>query len=281
MPQPHLVLCRPGRDSSPIVQLAWSTIQLEATALMRKEPTLGRMIEQAILQHDCFAAAIGNRLAVKLASPDLEVNALIDVLGHAFDAEPDIVEASAADLQAVRDRDAACPDLLTPLLHFKGFQALQAHRVAHYLWLHDRPHLAKHLQSRVSEVFGIDIHPAARLGRRIMLDHATGIVIGETAIVDDDVSILQDVTLGGTGKDDGDRHPKVRRGVLIGAGAKILGSIEVGEGAKVGAGSIVLTNVEPYTTVVGVPARPVGRHTDMAALTMDHTVRDWMPDYVI
>ena len=281
MPQPHLVLCRPGRDSSPIVQLAWSTIQLEATALMRKEPTLGWMIEQAILQHDCFAAAIGNRLAVKLASPDLEVNALIDVLGHAFDAEPDIVEASAADLQAVRDRDAACPDLLTPLLHFKGFQALQAHRVAHYLWLHDRPHLAKHLQSRVSEVFGIDIHPAARLGRRIMLDHATGIVIGETAIVDDDVSILQDVTLGGTGKDDGDRHPKVRRGVLIGAGAKILGSIEVGEGAKVGAGSIVLTNVEPYTTVVGVPARPVGRHTDMAALTMDHTVRDWMPDYVI
>ena len=281
MPQPHLVLCRPGRDSSPIVQLAWSTIQLEATALMRREPTLGRMIEQAILQHDCFAAAIGNRLAVKLASPDLEVNALIDVLGHAFDAEPDIVEASAADLQAVRDRDAACPDLLTPLLHFKGFQALQAHRVAHYLWLHDRPHLAKHLQSRVSEVFGIDIHPAARIGRRIMLDHATGIVIGETAIIDDDVSILQEVTLGGTGKDDGDRHPKVRRGVLIGAGAKILGSIEIGEGAKVGAGSIVLTSVEPYTTVVGVPARPVGRHTDMAALTMDQTVRDWMPDYVI
>ncbi len=179
----------------------------------------------------------------------------------------------------MRDRDPACPDLLTPLLHFKGFQALQGHRVAHYLWHHDRPHLAKHLQSRMSEVFGVDIHPAATLGRRIMLDHATGIVIGETAIVEDDVSILQEVTLGGTGKEDGARHPRVHRGVMIGAGAKILGSIDVGEGAKVGAGSIVLAPVEPYTTVVGVPARPVGpRLKTMAALTMDQT---WAPDYVI
>jgi serine O-acetyltransferase len=279
MAQPHLVLCRPGRDSSPIVQLAWSTIQLEAAALLRKEPTLGRMINSAILQHDCFASSMGNRLAQKLASPDLETGALIDVLGHAFDAEPDIVEAAAGDLQAIRDRDPACPDLLTPLLHFKGFQALQAHRVAHYLWTHDRPHLAKHLQSRMSEVFAIDIHPAAQLGRRILLDHGTGLVIGETAEVDDDVSILQEVTLGGTGKEDGERHPKVRRGVLIGAGAKILGNIEIGEGAKVGAGSIVLAPVEPYTTVVGVPARPVSRHTGMAALTMDQMVR--APDYVI
>ncbi len=281
MPQAHLVLCRPGRDSSPIVQLAWSTIRLEAEALMRREPTLSRMIDRAILQHDCFASAIGNRLAEKLAAPDLEANALIDVLGHAFDAEPDIVEAAAADLQAVRDRDAACPDLLTPLLHFKGFQALQAHRVAHYLWTHSRPHLAKHLQSRMSEVFGIDIHPNAQIGRRVMLDHGTSIVIGETTVIEDDVSMLQEVTLGGTGKEDGDRHPKVRRGVLIGAGAKVLGNIEIGEGAKVGAGSIVLADVEPYTTVVGVPARTVARHTGMAALTMDQTMGGWTPDYVI
>lgn len=280
MAHAHLVLCRPGRDSSPIVQLVWSTIQLEAEALIRREPTLARLVQGAVLQHDCFASAMGNRLAVKLASPDLELNPLIDVLGHAFDAEPDIVEAAAGDLQAVKDRDPACPDLLTPLLHFKGFLALQGHRVAHYLWTHDRPHLAKHLQSRMSETFGIDIHPNARLGRRILVDHGTGIVIGETAVVEDDVSMLQEVTLGGTGKEDGDRHPKVRRGVLIGAGAKILGSIEVGEGAKVGAGSIVLSNVEPYTTVVGVPARPVARHTGMAALTMDQTV-GWTPDYVI
>ncbi len=279
--KPHLVLCRPGRDSSPIVQLVWSTIQLEATALVRREPTLARMIENAVLRHDCFASAIGNRLAGKLASEDLGLHALLDVLGHAFDADPDVVEASAADLQAIRDRDAACPDLLTPLLHFKGFQALQAHRVAHYLWTHNRPHLAKHLQSRVSEVFGIDIHPAARIGRRIMLDHGTSIVIGETAVVEDDVSMLQEVTLGGTGKEDGDRHPKVRRGVLIGAGSKILGNVEIGEGAKVGAGSIVLTDVEPYTTVVGVPARPVARHLGMAALAMDQTVGGWTPDYVI
>ena len=281
MAHAHLVLCRPGRDSSPIVQLVWSTIQLEAEGLIRREPTLARMVEAAILQHDCFASAMGNRLAGKLASADLELNALIDVLGHCFDAEPDIVEAAAADLQAVKDRDPACPDLLTPLLHFKGFQALQGYRVAHYLWTHHRSHLAKHLQSRMSEVFGIDIHPAARLGRRIMLDHATGIVIGETAMVDDDVSMLHEVTLGGTGKEHADRHPKVHRGVLIGAGAKILGNIEIGEGAKIGAGSIVLADVEPYTTVVGVPARLVARHTGMAALTMDQTVGGWAPDYAI
>lgn len=269
MPKLHLVLCRAGRDTSPVVQAVWSTVQLEAGALLRREPSLARMIHDAILQPDCFAAAMGSRLAQKLASPDLDFRALIGVLGDAFDSEPDIVEAAASDLQAVKDRDPACPDLLTPLLHFKGFQALQGYRVAHHLWHRGQPHLAKHLQSRMSEVFAIDIHPAAQLGRRILLDHGTGLVIGETAVVEDDVSILQEVTLGGTGKEHGDRHPKVRRGVLIGAGAKILGSIEIGEGAKVGAGSIVLADVEPYTTVVGVPARAVSRHTSLAALTMD------------
>ncbi len=175
-----------------------------------------------------------------------------------------------ADLIAVRDRDPACPDLLTPFLFFKGYQAIEAYRFAHFLWRRGRTHLARHLQSRAAEVFAVDIHPAARMGRGILLDHGTGIVVGETAIIEDDVSMLQGVTLGGTGKHGGDRHPKIRRGVLIGAGAKVLGNIEVGEGAKVGAGSIVLEDVPPFTTVVGNPARAVGqRHTYMPGLTMD------------
>ena len=184
---------------------------------------------------------------------------------------PDIVAATAADLLAIRDRDPSCEDLLTPFLFFKGFQALQAHRVSHWLWMGGRIHLARHMQSRISEVFAADFHPAATVGRGIMIDHGTSLVIGETAVVEDDVSMLQEVTLGGTGKAGGDRHPKVGRGVLIGAGAKILGNIRIGEGAKVGAGSIVLDDVAPFTTVVGVPAKPVARNAAMAALTMDQT----------
>ncbi len=190
------------------------------------------------------------------------------------------MRAAATDLVAVHERDPASRDLMTPFLYFKGFLSLQAYRVAHWLWKRDREHLARHLQSRMSEVFGVDIHPAARIGCGIMIDHGTGLVIGETAVVEDDVSMLHGVTLGGTGKECGDRHPKIRRGVLLGAGSKVLGNIVVGEGAKVGAGSIVLDAVEPHTTVVGVPARPVGEKlTDMPAFTMDQTLPG--PDYVI
>jgi len=189
--------------------------------------------------------------------------------------DPEIPAAAAEDLLAVRDRDPSITDLLTAFLYFKGYHAIQTHRVAHHLWRHGRQHAARFLQSRSSEVFGVDIHPAAKLGRRLMFDHGTAIVIGETAVVEDDVSMLHSVTLGGTGKEGGDRHPKIRRGVLIGAGAKILGNIEVGEGAKIGAGSVVLRAVEPYATVVGNPAQPVGaKRTTMAALTMDQMLDD-------
>jgi serine O-acetyltransferase len=270
MRQHRLVLCTPDRVLSPVVESVWATIRHEAAGVVNREPVLARLIDGTVLHHDCFAESLIDCLTRRLGVPELDAWTLAEVFRCAFDDESALIDAAASDLQAIRDRDPACPDLLTPLLYFKGYQALQAHRITHQLWLQDKIHLARHLQSRVSEVFGIDIHPAARMGRGILIDHATGLVIGETAVVEDDVSILQGVTLGGTGKDTGDRHPKIRRGVLLGAGATVLGNIEVGEGAKVGAGSIVLSPVDPYTTVVGVPARPVGpRLTSPAALSME------------
>jgi serine O-acetyltransferase len=280
MAQPHLVLCQRYGLASP-VDTAWTSISLEAAVAVQRDRMLSGLIGEAVLRHGCFAEALVRRLARKLETPEVDAMALASLFADVLATDRDIGTAAVADLTAIRDRDPACPDLLTPFLHFKGFLALQTWRISHALWEAGRTHLALHLQSRMSLAFSIDIHPAARLGRGILLDHGTGIVIGETAVVEDDVSILQEVTLGGTGKECGDRHPKIRRGVLIGAGAKILGNIEVGEGAKVGAGSIVLEPVEPYTTVVGVPARPVGsRHPGaMPALTMDHSLLE--PDYAI
>jgi len=249
---------------------AWEQLVAEGRDAVAREPMLARTVEHGLLAHDSLADALAHRLAHKLEDADLGAACLAPLLMEAMEDCPDIADAAAADLSAIRDRDPSCNDLLTPFLYFKGYHAIQTHRVAHHLWRHGRQHAARFLQSRMSEVFAVDIHPAARLGRRLMFDHGTGIVIGETAVVEDDVSMLHEVTLGGTGKEGGERHPKVRRGVLIGAGAKILGNIEVGEGAKVGAGSIVLHSVDPYTTVVGNPARPVGEpSTVMAALTMD------------
>jgi serine O-acetyltransferase len=188
-----------------------------------------------------------------------------------MDDDASIREAIRNDLKAVVERDSACHELYIPFLYFKGFHSLQTHRVAHWLWTHGRESLALFFQNRMSTEFGVDIHPAARLGSGIMLDHATGLVIGETAVVGDNVSILQSVTLGGTGKDEGDRHPKIGDGVLISAGAKILGNIRVGAGAKVGAGSVVLEDVPEHTTVAGVPAKIVGKPlSDQPALDMDH-----------
>jgi len=231
------------------------------------------IISDTVLSHENFGDALAHRLARKLGDYALSIESLEAIFCEAFSADPGIETAALADLTAVRDRDPACPDLLTPFLFFKGYQAIQAYRFAHWLWKRGRVHLAKHLQSRVSEIFAVDIHPAARLGQGLLLDHGTGVVIGETSVIDDDVSMLQGVTLGGTGKQCGDRHPKIRRGVLIGAGAKVLGGITIGEGAKLGAGSIVLEDVHPYTTVVGNPARAVGtRHTQMPALTMDQSL---------
>jgi serine O-acetyltransferase len=256
----------------------WATIHRDAAAAVARDKLMSGVVHALVLRHESFAEALACNLARKLADDAIDARGLSGLIGDALEDDPEIVDAIASDLRAIRDRDPASPDLLTPFLYFKGFHALQVHRISHWLWRQGRQHMARHMQSRCSEVFAADIHPAARLGRGIMIDHGTGVVIGETAVVEDDVSMLQEVTLGGTGKETGDRHPKIRRFVLIGAGAKILGNIEVGEGAKVGAGSIVLDSVAPYTTVVGIPARPVGpRNTCMPALTMDQTLpQDWV-----
>ncbi|MBR2124648.1 MAG: serine O-acetyltransferase [Acetobacter sp.] len=221
------------------------------------------LLTTGIRSHANFAFALAALLGRKLGDHSVAVDALTELVQECFEADPDIVCAAAADLSAIRERDAACTDFITPFLFFKGYHAIQCYRVAHWLWRQNRKHLALHLQSRASELFGVDIHPAAQLGRRILFDHGTGIVVGETCVIENDVSMLHSVTLGGRGKQHGgDRHPKIRKGVLIGAGAKVLGNIEVGEGAKIGAGSIVLDPVLPFTTVVGNPARQVGsRHT--------------------
>ena len=258
----------------------WPTLRGEAIDAGERDATLSALLSAAVLRHGGLGEALADRLARKLADADLPAAALGPIARDVFAADPDVEAGAGADLLAVHDRDAASPDLLTPFLWFKGFHALQAHRLAHALWRDGRQHLARHVQSRMSEVFGVDIHPAAVIGHGVLVDHGTGLVIGETAVVGDDVSMLQGVTLGGTGKECGDRHPKVHRGVLIGAGAKVLGNIVVGEGAKIGAGSIVLEEVEPHTTVVGVPARPVGaRLTALPGLTMDHSLPE--PEYMI
>jgi serine O-acetyltransferase len=268
----HFALCgeRHATDAS---RQTWQTVREEAIAAIEHDRVMADGIRDTVLQHDNFADALAHRLARKLCDYAISIETLEAMLCEALSDDPAIEAAALADLVAVRDRDPACPDLLTPFLFFKGYHALQAYRFGHWLWRRERQHLARHLQSRCSETFAVDIHPAARLGQGLLLDHGTALVVGETAHIDDDVSILQGVTLGGTGKQCGDRHPKIRRGVLLGAGATVLGNIVVGEGAKVGAGSIVLENVAAYTTVVGNPARPVGtRHTTMPAFTMDQSL---------
>jgi serine O-acetyltransferase len=198
------------------------------------------------------------------------------VLDEAMRESSEIGVAARIDLRAIRDRDPACSQFWIPLLYFKGFHALQSYRIGHWLWSEGRRSLARHLQNRISEVFAVDIHPAARLGKGILIDHGTGVVIGETAVVDDNVSMLHGVTLGGTGKESGDRHPKVRSGVLLSVGVKLIGNIEIGEGAKVGAGSVVLEDVPPHTTAVGVPARVVGRPaSDQPSREMNHSLPDF------
>ncbi len=249
----------------------WERIREETLLHARDEPMLASFLYATILNHETLEGALSFHLANQLDSPVASSLLLRDVMLQAFESDSCIRDAVRADLQAVLDRDSACHELYIPFLYFKGFHALQTQRVAHWLWQQGREPLALFFQNRMSTGFGVDIHPAARMGKGIMLDHATGLVIGETAVVGNNVSILQSVTLGGTGKDEGDRHPKIGDGVLISAGAKILGNITVGEGAKVGAGSVVLENVPPHTTVAGVPAKVVGRPaSEQPALEMDH-----------
>jgi len=241
-----------------VVDPVWSRLRQEAEAVMRQEPSLTSFILTMILNHETLEAAVTHRVAARLGHPALPADLVGQTFCDALEADPSIGDAFRSDLLAVADRDPACKRLIEPMLYFKGFHAIQTHRLAHWLWEAGRQDFALYLQSRSSEVFQTDINPAARIGRGLFLDHATGLVVGQTAVIEDNVSILQGVTLGGTGKEGGDRHPKIRHGVLIGAGAKILGNIEVGQCARVAAGSVVLEPVPRNTTVAGVPAKVVG-----------------------
>ena len=241
----------------------WKAIQAEALSEAEQEPFLLPELQRHVLQCKHLADTLAHVLASRLAAGKNRSQWYRE-LNSVLDGDLTIAQAARADLAAIRRQDPATTGYLNPLLHFKGFLALQAYRVAHTLWHQDRRLLAHHLQSRVSVVFDVDIHPAARVGRGVFIDHATGVVIGETATVEDDVVILHDVTLGGTGKQRGDRHPKVGSGVFIGAGAKLLGNIRVGQGAKIAAGSVVLSDVPSGSTVAGVPAREVRRRAPVA-----------------
>jgi len=253
----------------------WERIRSEAEEAARGDPSLGGFLFAAVLNHDSFESALCHRLAQRLSNADLSTGLVLQAFEDALEAEPDIGNAARADIIAVYDRDPACHRFIEPLFYFKGFQALQTYRMAHRLWHLGRRDFAYHLQSICSAVFSIDIHPAARIGRAIMIDHAHSIVIGETAVVEDEVSMLHSVTLGGTGKEHGDRHPKVRRGVLIGAGAKILGNIEIGHCSRVASGSVVLHDVPANRTVAGVPAKVVGyAGCSEPARSMDHLIAE-------
>ncbi|NRB37118.1 MAG: serine O-acetyltransferase [Pseudomonadales bacterium] len=251
----------------------WQTIREEIEIEIKKEPILASFFHATILNHDNIASAISFHLAGKLDCQATSAIQIREVIEEALNADPSIVDATCKDISAVRDRDSACDTYSMPFLYFKGFHALQSYRIAHWLWTNGRESLALYFQHRISMVYGVDIHPAAKLGHGIMLDHATGVVIGETAVVGNNVSIMQSVTLGGTGKEHGDRHPKVGDGVLISCGAKVLGNIQIGEGAKVGAGSVVLQDVPPHTTVAGVPAKVIGKpQAQQPALEMNHQI---------
>ncbi|MDG2176190.1 MAG: serine O-acetyltransferase [Gammaproteobacteria bacterium] len=253
----------------------WASIRDEINEQILNEPDLGNYLSKRILQHGDLESAISELLSGKLASEDMPQPVLKGVFDEALRTDVSIIELITTDLLAIRERDPAVKNYSTAILHFKGFQALQSYRIAHWLWHKERCGMALYIQSQCSEVFGVDIHPAARIGKGILLDHATGIVIGETCVLDDNISILQGVTLGGTGKDSGDRHPKIQTGVLIGAGANVLGNVVIGEGAWIGAGSVVLNDVEAHSTVVGIPAKVVGRpRTEQPALDMDHHQND-------
>ncbi|MGQ0287338.1 serine O-acetyltransferase [Pasteurellaceae bacterium 22721_9_1] len=239
----------------------WHKIRTEAKELVEQEPMLASFFHSTILKHKDLGSALSYILANKLATTTMPAISLREIIEDAYQDDPSIIESAAADINAVRQRDPAVELWSTPLLYLKGFHAIQSYRITHYLWQQKRQSLAIYLQNQISVAFDVDIHPAARIGCGIMFDHATAIVVGETAVIENDVSILQGVTLGGTGKECGDRHPKIREGVMIGAGAKILGNIEVGKYAKIGANSVVLQPIPEYATAAGVPARIISKDT--------------------
>ncbi len=252
----------------------WDRIREEAAAALEAEPLLGGMFHASILHHRTLEQALAFRLSRRLSTPELSEQILREIMDQAHAADPGLGAAARADIVATYERDPACTRFMKPLLYFKGFQAVQAYRIAHWLCGRGRADFASLIQMRVSECFGVDIHPGARIGQGIMIDHAHSIVIGETAVVGDNVSMLHSVTLGGTGKEDGDRHPKIGDGVMIGAGAKVLGNITVGDCARVAAGSVVLQAVPARKTVAGVPARIVGEAgCANPSMTMDQLFR--------
>jgi serine O-acetyltransferase len=265
-----------ARDQVRVVERidpVWDRLRHEAEDIARVELGLGGFIYSAVLEHDTFEDALAHRLAQRLANADLGADSIIKAFQDALQAEPEIGFAARADMIATFDRDPACHRYVDPLLYFKGYQALQAHRMAHRLWELGRKDFAYYIQSRVSMISSMDIHPAAKIGKGIMIDHGHDIVIGETCVIEDNVSLMQGVTLGGTGKEAGDRHPKIRYGVLIGAGAKVLGNIEVGHCSRIAACSVVLHDVPPNRTVAGVPAKIVGTAgCAEPARSMDHQV---------
>jgi len=251
----------------------WQSIRDTAMQHVATEPMLASFLYATILNHEEFEDAVSYHLAGKLDFGAMRGMQLRDIIDTALKGDPEIGECIKADIFAVRERDAAVSCCLVPLLYLKGIHALAAYRVAHWLWNDGRELLAVHIQNLMSEGFGVDIHPAARIGKGILMDHATSVVIGETTVVEDNVSMLHEVTLGGTGKETGDRHPKVRQGVLLGAGAKVLGNVEIGECAKIGAGSVVLTDVPAHCTFAGVPAVLVGKtESESPSLDMNHGI---------
>lgn len=262
-------------ERSPIIKQldpVWERIQKEGQEALREEPLLGGLIHSSILHHKSIEQALGYRVSLKLASGEMSEQILREICDEAYSADPELAIKARADITAVYDRDPACHRFIQPMLFFKGFQAVQAYRVANWLWSEGRKDMAYFFQMRSSEVFGVDIHPNATVGQGIMIDHAHSIVIGETAIVGDNVSMLHSVTLGGTGKEEEDRHPKVGDGVLIGAGAKVLGNIKIGNCSRIAAGSVVLEEVPECKTVAGVPARIVGdAGCSQPAISMDQT----------
>jgi len=265
---------RPLQKVDPV----WARIRGEAEDVVRREPEIASFVYSSVLHHETLEAAVAHRIAERLDHPDVPAELIRQAYADALEDQPEIGQVFRVDIVATFDRDPATDRLLEPVLYFKGFHAIQTHRLAHWLWNKGRKDFAYYLQSRSSAVFQCDIHPAAKVGRGIFLDHATGLVVGETASIGDDVSILHGVTLGGTGKDHGDRHPKIGNGVLIGAGAKIIGNIEIGHCARIAAGSVVLKPVPNNVTVAGVPAKIIGEaHCEEPSRTMDQLFYDVGP----
>lgn len=260
----------------------WLSLRQEASNAVVAEPGLASMLHSTILSHDNLSCALSYHIAAKLGDTGMSGMKVREIIQDCYDRNLSLTEAAECDLQAVYERDPAAKGYLQAFMFFKGFLSLQIYRIAHQLWKDGRITLAHFLQSRASELFQVDINPAARIGKGVFLDHGTGIVIGETAVVGDDCSILQGVTLGGTGKETGDRHPKIGKGVLLAAGAKVLGNIEIGDYAKIAAGSVVLKRVPSHCTAAGVPAKLVNCITCTdPAKSMDQGLSDWDSDYVI